>query len=263
MGSQMKETVINGIGCLFGQEKLLPKRQTLVFIHGAGGSHRMWIPQVHLLSGKYNTVAINLPGHGLGRERGETTITGYAASVRDLIDGLGVDRVVLAGLSMGGAITQEAALTYPGRLSAIILFSTGARLQVMPQLLEAIRNNFEAYLRFLPEFAFARSTPQEIIAPVLEETRKRLPEIVYGDFQACDKFNLMDRVKEIFLPCLIFSGSEDRITPPKFQEYLHGQIPGSNLIRVENAGHILNLEKPREVNKAIEDFVDSLPAEEI
>jgi len=133
----------------------------------------------------------------------------------------------------------------------------------MPQLLDAIQNNFEAYLRFLPEFAFARSTPQGIIAPVLEEARKRLPEVVYGDFQACDRFNLMDRVKEISLPCLIFSGSEDRITPSKFQDYLHEQIKGSKLIRLENAGHILNLEKPREVNNAIEDFVESIPAEEI
>jgi pimeloyl-ACP methyl ester carboxylesterase len=259
----MKEMIVNGIGCLLGQEGILPNRKTIVFIHGAGSSHQMWIPQIHPLSVKYNTVAINLPGHGLGREKSETTISGYAASVRELIEGLGVKKVVLAGLSMGGAITQEAALTFPGRLLAIILFSTGARLQVMPQLLEVIRNDFDAYIRFLPDFAFARSTPQEIIAPVLEEARKRLPEVVYGDFQACDRFNLMERVKEIVLPCLIFSGSEDRITPPKFQDYLHGQITGSKLIQVENAGHILNLEKPREVNKAIEEFVESLPMEEI
>lgn len=256
---EMKEMVIDGIGCLLGQESLLPDQRAIVFVHGAGSHHQLWIPQMAYLSKKYNTVAINLPGHGLGSRKGETTITGYVQAVRDLMDGLGLKKVVLAGLSMGGAITQEFALTYPERLMAIILFSTGAKLKVMPQFFDIIRNDFEAYVNFLPQFAFAKSTPQEIIEPVLKEARKRNPEVVYGDFQACDKFDLLARVKEIKIPCLIFSGTEDKLTIPKFQDYLHEQISGSKLIRFENAGHILNLEKTKEVNKAMEEFMDSLP----
>ena len=255
----MLETVIKAIGCLLGQDSILPNRRTIVFVHGSGGSHQMWIPQMEYLSLKYNTVAINLPGHGLGQRKGETTITAYVNAVQDLIDGLDLKKVVLAGLSMGGAITQEFALTYPERLSAIILFSTGANLKVMPQIFDIIRNNFEAYVSFLPQFAFAKSTPQEVIRSVLEEARKRDPEVVYGDFQACDKFDLLARVREIKLPCLIFSGTEDKLTVPKYQDYLHEQISGSKLIRFENAGHILNLERPKDVNKAIEEFVVSLP----
>jgi pimeloyl-ACP methyl ester carboxylesterase len=254
----MKEMVIKGIGCLLGQDSIVQDRRTIVFVHGSGGSHRMWIPQVEYLSSKYNTVAINLPGHGLGQRKGETTITGYVNAVHDLIDGLDLKNVVLAGQSMGGAITQEFALTYPERLSAIILFSTGAKLKVMPEIFETIRNNFEAYIGFLPQFAFAESTPQEVIQPALEETRKCDPEVVYGDFQACDKFNLLARIKEIKIPCLIFSGTEDKLTVPKYQDYLHEQIPGSKLIRFDHAGHLLNLEKPKDVNKAIEEFVNSL-----
>jgi pimeloyl-ACP methyl ester carboxylesterase len=129
----------------------------------------------------------------------------------------------------------------------------------MPQLFDVIRKDFEAYVNFLPQFAFARSTPKEIIEPVLREARKRNPDVVYGDFQACDKFDLLSRVQEIKVPCLIFSGMEDKLTVPKFQDYLHEQIAGSKLVRLDNAGHILNLEKPREVNQAIEEFIDSLP----
>jgi len=256
---KMKEKVINGIGYLLGQEGLLPSRKTLVFVHGAGGSHRMWISQMQHLTAKYNTVAINLPGHGLGQRKGEATIAAYAASVRDLMDGLGLKRVVLAGLSMGGAITQEFARNYAERLLAIILFSTGAKLKVMPQLFDMVQNNFDGYIAFLPQFAFAKATPSEVIAPVLEEARKCPANVVYGDFQACANFDFIAQVKEINLPCLIFSGSEDKLTPPKLQDYLHEQITGSKLIRFENAGHILNLEKPKEVNRAIEEFVDSLP----
>jgi 3-oxoadipate enol-lactonase len=83
--------------------------------------------------------------------------------------------------------------------------------------------------------------------------------VVYGDLQACDKFDLLARIKEIKIPCLIFSGTQDKLTVPECQDYLHEQIPGSKLIRFENAGHLLNLEKPKDVNKAIEEFIDSLP----
>ena len=136
----MKESVVNGIGCLLGQEEIVPSRKTIVFVHGAGGNHKMWSSQVEHLSKCCNTVAINLPGHGLGRDKGETTIGGYVNAVVELIDGLGLKKIVLGGQSMGGAIAQEFALTYPQRMLAIILFSTGARLRVLPQIFDSVKN---------------------------------------------------------------------------------------------------------------------------
>jgi pimeloyl-ACP methyl ester carboxylesterase len=256
----MKEIIINGIGCMLGQDVISPDRKTIIFVHGAGGSHRFWTAQVEYLSRKYNAIAINLPGHGLGRAQGETSIEGYVQAVRDLIEGLGVQKVVLAGLSMGGAITQEFALTYPGKLIAIILFSTGARMKVMPQIFDLVKKDFKTFVKMSPEFTFAKTTPSEIIAAFMEEAMKRDPDVVYGDYQACNAFDRLDRVTEIKLPCLIFSGAEDKLTVPKFQDFLHEKIAGSRLIRLENAGHALNLEKPEEVNIAIDKFLGSLPA---
>ena len=259
-GGKMKEIIINGIGCMLGQDVISPNRKTIVFVHGAGGNHRLWNAQVEYLSRKYNAIAINLPGHGLGRALGETTIEGYVQAVRDLIEGLGVRRVVLAGTSMGGAITQEFALTYPEKLIAIILFNTGARMKVMPQIFDLIKNDFKAFVTMTPaEYTFAKTTPSEIIASYIKEAMKRDPDVVYGDYQACNAFDRLDRVAEIKLPCLIFSGAEDKLTVPKFQDFLHEKIAGSRLIRLENAGHALNLEKPEEVNKAIDEFLGSLP----
>ncbi len=255
----MKESIINGIGCLLGQEVMVPSRKTIVFVHGSGGSHRAWTAQVEYLAKLCNTVAINLPGHGLGRTKGETTIKGYADAVRELIDGLELKKIILGGLSMGGAVTQEFALSYPERLIGIILFSTGARLRVLPQIFDAVKNDFKAYVNNMPLFSFSKSTPRELIEPVLEEAMKRDPEVVYGDYMACNAFDIFDRVKEIALPCLILSGDEDVLTPPKFLDYLHQQIQGSKLVRIKQAGHALNIEKPEEVNKAIEEFIATLP----
>jgi pimeloyl-ACP methyl ester carboxylesterase len=255
----MKEKIINGIGCLLGVDDIRADRKTIIFIHGAGGSHHVWEAQVKYLSQKYNAVAINLPGHGLGREQGETTIAGYVRAVTDLMDGLGVQKAVLAGNSMGGAIVQEFSLVHPERLHAIILFPTGARLRVMPQIFEQIKKDYKAFVRFMPEFAFAKTTPREIKEKYVEEAEKRNPDVVYGDFKACDNFDMLDRVSEIKLPCLIFSGIEDKLAMPKFQDFLHEKIAGSKLIRYENAGHVVNIEKPEEVNKAIDEFLGSLP----
>lgn len=254
----MIEKIIYGIGCMIGQDVINPNRKTIVFVHGAGGSHWLWTAQVEYLSRKYNAIAINLPGHGLGRAQGETTIEGYVKAVRDLIEGLGVQKVVLAGLSMGGAITQEFALTYPENLIAVILFSTGARMKVMPQIFDLIKKDFKAFVKMSPEFTFAKTTPSEVIASFMEEAGKCDQDVVYGDYQACNEFNLFDRVTEIKLPCLIFSGAEDKLTMPKFQDFLHEKIAGSRIIRFENAGHNLNLEKPEEVNRAIDEFLGSL-----
>jgi pimeloyl-ACP methyl ester carboxylesterase len=255
----MKEIIINRIGCMFGQDGISPDRKTIVFVHGAGGSYRLWAAQVEYLSRKYNAIAINLPGHGLGQAQGETTVEGYVKAVRDLIEGLGVQKVALAGQSMGGAVTQEFALTYPEKLIAIILFNTGARMKVMPEIFDLIKKDFKAFVQMSPEFAFAKTTPSEVTAMYMEEAQKCNPDVVYGDFEACNAFNRLDRIAEIKLPCLIFSGAEDKLAMPKFQDFLHEKIAGSKLIRLENAGHHLNLEKPEEVNRVIDEFLGSLP----
>ena len=80
-------------------------------------------------------------------------------------------------------------------------------------------------------------------------------EVIYRDFYSCQQFSLMGRIKDIPAPTLILCGEDDLLTPPKFSEYLNAEIPDSMLVRIPDAGHILMVEKPGPVNKAIEAFV--------
>ena len=82
-----------------------------------------------------------------------------------------------------------------------------------------------------------------------------------ADWSALEHFHFPDPDNHDFYEGMEgrFSGTEDKLAVPRYQDYLHEQIPGSKLIRFDNAGHLLNLEKPKDVNKAIEEFVDSLP----
>jgi pimeloyl-ACP methyl ester carboxylesterase len=65
----------------------------------------------------------------------------------------------------------------------------------------------------------------------------------------------MDRARRITVPTLILCGGDDLLTPPIYSEFLNAEIPDSKLVRIPDAGHLLMIEKPAPVNRAIESFV--------
>ncbi len=218
----------------------------------------MWLGELEYFKKDYNPVAVNLPGHGLSPPPASTTIEGYAKFVLELADALELERFFLVGLSMGGAISQEIALQAPERLLGLALLSTGAKLRVFPELFDIIRNNWQAYLKLFPDWAFSKNASPQVIEQSLKELSKRDPEVVEADFRACDAFDRLNEVKNIKVPTLIISASLDRLTPPKYSDYLHEQIPDSELVRIEDAGHIVNLEKPKEVKEALARFFQKI-----
>ena len=66
----------------------------------------------------------------------------------------------------------------------------------------------------------------------------------------------MDKVASINVPCLIVCGNEDKLTPVKYSQYFKDKIKDSKLVVIKDAGHMVMLEKPNEVNKAIEEFIE-------
>ena len=88
------------------------------------------------------------------------------------------------------------------------------------------------------------------------------PEVVYGDWVACDTFNVMDRLGEIHVPTLVLVGAKDMMTPPKYAGFLAQGIKGASLVTIEGAGHSPMLDKPAEVAAAIQPFLDSLQADD-
>ena len=85
-------------------------------------------------------------------------------------------------------------------------------------------------------------------------------ETVFNDFTACDGFNVMGRIGSLSIPALVICGAEDRFTPVKYSQYLAGSIPGAGLVLIEGAGHMVMIERPDEVNKAIDTFVENIIA---
>jgi pimeloyl-ACP methyl ester carboxylesterase len=231
-----------------------PKGQhALVFVHGAGGSHLHWVPQLRRLAGA-NTYALDLPGHGQSEGQGRTSISAYADFVAAFLEILRLEKVTLVGHSMGGATALDFALRYPKELAGLVLVGSGARLRVAPAILNGIRQDFEAAVRLICDYAFAFDAPEQWKRLSRRQMGQTHPDVLYGDFAACDAFDVMDRLGEIRCPTLAICGTADRLTPPKYSTYLRDNIPAAQLVLVKGAGHMVMLEQPEAVNRAIADF---------
>ncbi len=168
-----------------------------------------------------------------------------------LMDALDLKQAIVGGHSMGGAIAQMMAINYPERIAGLILISTGARLRVHPDILSHVLSDPSPVYEQLRAWMWAGPTPEQALRRWQARMAAHEPGVMRGDYVACNAFDVMDRVSEIAAPTLILVGTADRMTPPKFSAYLAGHIPGAQLVTVEGGGHMVVLEQPLVVARAI------------
>ncbi|MBI9075928.1 MAG: alpha/beta hydrolase [Desulfatibacillum sp.] len=226
----------------------------LVLVHGSGGSHENW-PESCLTIGCANVYLIDLPAHGLSGGKNREDVGEYVAVVEAFCTALSLENVALGGHSLGGAIAQASALNNPPWLTRIVLVGTGCRLRVMPMVLEAIETNWEGAREMMDQTVFGANPDPKLVAMEKERTKGLKPELLLGDFRACDKFDICARLGEITRPALILSGDDDKLTPLKYSQFLLKGIKDSQLVVIENAGHLMAMEQPDQFCKALKDFL--------
>ncbi|MBI5650647.1 MAG: alpha/beta hydrolase [Chloroflexi bacterium] len=226
-----------------------------VFIHGAGSNHRIWGNQLRAVSAVARAFALDLPGHGKSEGAGRDTIDAYRDVIRDFLDARELDRAVLVGHSMGGAIVQAFALAYPDRVAGIVLVGTGARLRVLPAILDGVLNDFDATARLVTENCFGANPDPVLLAKSEAEFRACPARVTYGDYSACNGFDILARVAEIRVPTIAICGTHDKMTPVKYSEFLISKIAGARLAVIQDAGHYVMIEKPVETNHALVEFL--------
>ena len=240
---------------IFYQIKENQLNRALIFIHGSGSNSNLWKNQLSQLNINFNLIAIDLPSHSQSEMFPELSLELYIDVIKKLISKLKLKNVILTGHSLGGAIIQSYYFCYPNDISALILVGTGARLRVNPTILSLLKSNFQEFLKGLSLGAFYRRTSKKLINEYLAETSKTDPKVIYSDFKICDKFDVIDKLNLIDVPCLIICGNEDKLTPPKYSKFFKDNLKNSKLSLIKNAGHMVMLEKPNELNQAICEFI--------
>ncbi len=235
-------------------------RLPVILIHGAGGNHLSWPPQIRRLAGE-TMYALDLPGHGQSEGTGRQSVEAYADDVNLFMQSLKIRSAVIVGISMGSAVALTLTLKYPKKVKALALLGSGAKLRVAQTVLETAGNpnTFEAAVDTINTNCFSDSAQQNIIQLSKQSMLKIRPPVLLGDFLACNEFNVIDQLEKITIPTTIICGAEDQMTPSKFSESLHAGIAKSTLHILEHAGHMVMLEQPDVVADLLKQFLDKLP----
>jgi len=253
----MPETTVQGRVVQY-QDSLKASRRGVVFLHGAGGSHHTFRDQWAGLKGVARLVIPDLPGHGRSGGPPLESVDACAAWVVEFVKEIGLDRFILAGHSMGGAIALQVALGGRKGLEALVLLGTGARLRISPVIFDGIGARFREFAPELVGWMTSAASSDLLREDVASDVLSTRPATFLADFHACNGFDVMNRLDAIRVPTLVISGDDDRLTPLKYGEYLAVNIPGAVLKIIHGVGHLAMLEKPNEVNAVITSFVHSL-----
>ena len=226
----------------------------LLFISGAGSGGAGWVHQIEYFAG---SEVVALPGHPEGKPY--SSIDDYIEWLQGYIHQQRYQDIVLVGHSMGSAIAQLYELRYGEKVKALVLIGSGARLRVLPARLTQIKEMITdevAWREYLVgEYSHIEPEARQTL---IEEGMRIGPVVALNDYLCCDTFDIMDRVHLIKLPTLVICGSADDRTPVKYTEYLADKIEGATQVIIEGASHWVHLDKPGEVNQAIEDFLARL-----
>lgn len=226
----------------------------LMLIHGAGASHLDFPPDLRRLK-TASVLLPDLPGHGKSPGEGRSRVEDYAADMIALLDALEITQIAVAGHSMGGAVAQMLTLTYPDRISGLILIGTGAKLKVNDAILNGITTKTRETAELIMKWAWAKSASDEMRQMGVDRLLLTDPQITRGDYLACNQFDVRDRLNAIQVPTLVIGGEVDKMTPPAWSEFLGESIAGAELHLLPDAGHMMTLEQPGNVTGIIRDWL--------
>jgi pimeloyl-ACP methyl ester carboxylesterase len=241
-------------------EDQVKKRPPVILIHGAGGTHLSWPPQIRRLADE-KIYAPDLPGHGKSEGAGRQSIDEYAEDVIAFMNELNIRAAVIVGISMGSATALTLALKYPKQVLGLGLLGSGSKLPVLPILLETAGNPiaFESAVNMVNEKCFSSESPQNLIEHSKRTMLEIRPPVLLGDLLACNEFDVTCQLEKINVPTLIICGAEDKMISVKFSELLQAGIVNSQLHVLDHAGHMVMLEQPDAVADLLKQFIDNIP----
>jgi 3-oxoadipate enol-lactonase len=239
----------------------------LVLLHAFPLDSRMFEPQTKALAGLRRLITPDYPGFGRSpRAPAQPDVRYYAEGVRGLLDRLGLERVVLGGVSMGGYVAFECLRLFPQRVSGLVLANTRAE----PDSEEMKENRKKMARRVADEGVGVLIELQlgRLLAPgtlegnerVVEEVRAMILEsnpngVVAALGAMRERPDSTPLLAKIEVPTLVIGGEEDEISTPEVMGAMAQKIPDSRHVTLSGVGHLSNLEAPEAFNAVLEEFL--------
>lgn len=246
----------------------------IVLVHGHPFNRTMWEPQRDVLvNAGWRVIAPDLRGYGESSVRtGVTTLNEFANDIALLLDTLGVGRVVVGGLSMGGQIAMEFCRAYPDRVCGLLLAATfpqdesaqgkQARYAMAERLLH------EGMTPYAEEVLARMMAPASIVRlpatadRVLEMMRNTSAEGAAAALRGrAERPSYVTTLAQMSAPALIVVGCEDEFTTPEDAQQMHELLGQSELLRMKGVGHMPNLEASEQFNTAVLRLLSSVRQE--
>lgn len=236
----------------------------IIFSHGFLMDHTMFDAQVAGLSDSCRCIRWDERGFGATPATGDFSYWDSADDAVALLDHLGVDQAVFAGMSQGGFLSLRAALAHPGRVRGLVLIDTQAG-QEDPAVVEGYRGMMAHWLSDQPLGEVGEFVAGLILGtPTLSAEWIDKWEARRADFTqfVCDTLldrdDISGRVAEIACPTLVIHGDADAAIPLEAGQYLADTIPNASIVVMPGGTHAANMTHPAETNAAIAAFMAEL-----
>ncbi len=256
---------INGLTVFIDGDRNKPK---ILFVHAFPHDRRMWSKQVNALSSEFCVITYDVRGFGESSvENGQYTMEMYADDLINIVDEIGGEKPILAGLSMGGYISLRVLEKAQDKFAGVVLMDTRSEADDNAGKLKranAIKEITEkGVIEFATEFVKGCVSDETLnggtpaFNQALEIAKSQDPIGVKGALLAMvSRTDTTDGLAELKIPTLVLVGEHDKLTPPETMKAIADKIPDSHFIIIPKAGHLSNMENPGEVNAAILKFAE-------
>jgi 3-oxoadipate enol-lactonase len=255
--------VITNNGCQIGYDEAgAGSGVPIVFLHGVGSDRSVWHPQLEHFGATRRAIAVDYPGYGDSDPAPEgTTRDDYASAIISAMDGLGVHRAHVCGLSLGGVVAIAIHHAAPERCASLILADTfavhpGGRAIYERSL--AGSSDLPATAEARVDVLIAQPADPEVRREVVETMSRIDPAAYRIGAEAVWLADQRDRARAIRAPALVIVGDQDFITPADLSNELVDLILDARMQVIGGAGHLTNLERPREFNSMVDRFLTAI-----
>ena len=245
-----------------------PDSPPVLLITGLSGDHRGWGPLPSLLRTSYRVISFDNRDSGLSqRAEAPYAVQDMAQDAVGLLGELGIAHAHVVGYSLGGAIAQELAISYPQLVDRLVLLATydaaDPRGAALFRGFASLRRDLprEEYMRLTLPWAYTHKEYQipglidQIVKDAVEDSLFQETEAYERQMEATIAFNSRDRLDRISSPTLLIFGEEDVMTPTRFARELVRGIKDSRLVTLEGTGHLFVRTRLKETAALIDGFL--------